>query len=94
MINKSGQGWLMLSYHEIVKCRLSISAKGELALPSALLNSAGIGANDKVFAEVTHAGILLTPCLPLPLEIYSAERIADFDAMEEELRRTISTRID
>ncbi len=64
---------------------LSVSGRGLVALPAELRKAAGIGLKDTLIAETTPEGILLRPAVTLPVEIYSRERIAEFDAAEEEL---------
>jgi len=40
---------------------------------------------DSLIAETTPEGILLRPAVTLPVEIYSAKRVAEFDDSEAEL---------
>jgi hypothetical protein len=47
--------------------------------------AAGISPKDSLIAETTAEGILLRPAVTLPIEIYSPERVAEFDAAEEDL---------
>ena len=68
-----------------MQVKLSVSSRGLVALPSAMLAAAGIRAHDIVIAETTPEGILLRPAVTLPVEIYSGERIAEFDAAESEM---------
>ena len=68
-----------------MQVKLSVSSRGLVALPSAMLAAAGIRAHDIVIAETTPEGILLRPAVTLPVEIYSGERIAEFDAAEAEV---------
>jgi bifunctional DNA-binding transcriptional regulator/antitoxin component of YhaV-PrlF toxin-antitoxin module len=51
--------------------------------------AAGIRPQDILIAETTAEGILLRPAVTLPVEIYSPERIADFDAAESELAEAL-----
>jgi hypothetical protein len=51
--------------------------------------AAGIRPQDILIAETTAEGILLRPAVTLPVEIYSPERIADFDAAEFELAEAL-----
>ena len=68
-----------------MQSRPSVSSRRLVALPAALRAAAGIRAYDSVIAETTPEGILLTPAVTLPVEIYSGERIAEFDAAESEM---------
>lgn len=66
---------------------LSVSGRGLVAIPVAMRKAAGIRPLDNLIAETTPEGILLRPAITLPVEIYSTERIAEFDAAEAELSR-------
>jgi antitoxin PrlF len=65
--------------------KLSVSSRGLVVLPSAMLEAAGIRTHDIVIAETTQEGILLRPAVTLPVESYSGERIGEFDAAEAEV---------
>ncbi len=45
----------------------------------------GVSGDDLLIAETTSEGVLLRPAVTLPVEIYSDERIAEFEAAEREL---------
>lgn len=51
--------------------------------------AAGIRPQDNLIAETTSEGILLRPAVTLPVEIYTRERIAEFDAGESELSHAL-----
>lgn len=64
---------------------ISVSGRGLIALPAEMRKAAGIRPQDSLIAEATPDGILLRPAITLPIEIYSKERVAEFDAAEAEL---------
>jgi len=68
-----------------MKATLSISGRGLIALPAKMREAAGIRPQDNIIAETTPEGILLRPAVTVPIEIYSDERIAEFDQAEAEL---------
>ncbi len=68
---------------------LSVSGRGLIALPAAMRKAAGIRPQDSLIAETTPEGILLRPAVTLPVEIYSPERISEFDAAESELTEVL-----
>ena len=68
---------------------LSVSGRGLIALPAAMRQAVGIRPQDSLIAETTSEGILLRPAVTLPVEIYSQERIAEFDAAESELSQAL-----
>ena len=68
-----------------MRVTLSVSGRGLIALPAAMRKAAGIRPQDNLIAETTSEGILLRPAVTLPVEIYTRERIAEFDAGDSEL---------
>jgi bifunctional DNA-binding transcriptional regulator/antitoxin component of YhaV-PrlF toxin-antitoxin module len=68
-----------------MKATLSISGRGLIALPAKMREAAGIRPQDNIIAETTPEGILLRPAVTVPIEIYSDERIAEFEQAEAEL---------
>ena len=71
---------------------LTITDRGVISLPAALRRAVGLRPNDQVIAEATPDGILLRPAVTLPVEHYSAARIAEFDAGEKQLADFFTTR--
>ena len=61
-----------------------------IALPAEMRKEAGILPQDSLIAETTPEGILLRPALTLPVENYTAERMAEFDAAEAELAQVLA----
>lgn len=53
---------------------------------------AGIRPQDTLIAETTPEGILLRPAVTLPVEIYTPERLAEFDAAEADLAAVLTKR--
>ena len=70
---------------------LTLTDRGVISLPAALRRAVGLRPNDQVIAEATPEGILLRPAVTLPVEHYSAARIAEFDAGEKELADFFTT---
>ena len=68
-----------------MKSTLTVSSRGVVTLPAKLRAALGINTDAHVIAEATPEGILLRPAVTLPLEMYSAARINEFDAAEVEL---------
>ena len=63
----------------------TVTARGSLTLPKELRKKAGILDGGPVQVIYTEEGILIRPVSAFPLEIYTKERIAEFDKMESEL---------
>lgn len=68
-----------------MKTTLTITERGVITLPAKLRRAMGLAANDQLIAETTPDGLLLKPAVTLPIELYSDERLREFDAAEAEL---------
>ena len=64
---------------------LTISSRGVVTLPAKLRQAMGLKGVDQLIAETTPEGLLLRPAVTLPIELYSAERVDEFDQAETEL---------
>ena len=64
---------------------ITVSGRGLIAIPAKLRKAAGIRPRDNLIAETTSEGILLRPAMTLPIELYTSERVAEFDTAEAEL---------
>ena len=69
---------------------LTINSRGVVTLPAKLRQAMGLKADDQLIAETTPQGLLLRPAVTLPLEIYTAERVQEFDAGEAELAAVLA----
>ena len=72
-----------------MQAKVSVSSRGVVALPAAMLNAAGIRTQSGIIAEATAEGILLRPAETPPVEIHTRERIAEFDAAESGLEKAV-----
>lgn len=68
-----------------MKTTLTITERGVITLPAKLRQAMGLAANDQLIAETTPDGLLLKPAVTLPIELYSDERLREFDEAEAEL---------
>ena len=68
-----------------MKTTLTVSSRGVVTLPAKFREALGISANDHVIAEATAEGILLRPTVTLPIEMYSAARVKEFNSAEADL---------
>ena len=78
-----------LCYSARMKTTLTVSSRGVVTLPAKFREALGISVNDHVIAEATPEGILLRPTVTLPIEMYSAARIKEFDSAEADLAATL-----
>lgn len=70
-----------------MKIALTVTRRGAVTLPAKLCRELGLRADDQLIAETTADGLLLRPAITLPAEIYSAQRIGEFDRGEAELEK-------
>lgn len=56
-----------------------------MTLPKPLRKTLGVDKGGIVMAEVTDEGIVLHPATAFPIELYSDDRIAEFDAEDAAL---------
>ncbi|MGA1137557.1 MAG: AbrB/MazE/SpoVT family DNA-binding domain-containing protein [bacterium] len=73
-----------------MKSTITVSGRGLISLPAAMRKEYGIKAQDNLIAETTSEGILLRPAVTLPVEIYTSDRIQEFDDSELELEKIMS----
>lgn len=81
---------LHICYSARMKATLTITSRGLVTLPAKLRQAMGLKADDLLIAETTPEGLLLRPAVTLPVEIYSDERIREFDAAEAELAKALA----
>ncbi len=63
---------------------ININGRGTLTLPKDLRQRLGIQASGQVVVEETSKGLLLRAGAPVPVEIYSGKRLAEFARNNEE----------
>jgi AbrB family looped-hinge helix DNA binding protein len=73
-----------------MQATLTINSRGVVTLPAKLRQAMGLKADDQLIAETTPQGLLLRPAVTLPLEIYTAARVQEFDAGEAELAAVLA----
>lgn len=73
-----------------MKATVTITSRGIITLPAKLRDAMGLKAEDLLIAEMTAEGILLRPAVTLPIEMYSAKRIREFDDAEADLAKVLA----
>ena len=66
---------------------IQINGRGAMTLPKALRRTLGVERGGTVVAEPSDQGILLRPGVTFPIELYTDERVAEFDAADAEIGR-------
>ena len=75
-----------------MQATLTINSRGVVTLPAKLRQAMGFFADGQLIAETTPQGLLLRPAITLPLEMYSAERVQEFDDEEAKLAAVMRKR--
>ena len=75
-----------------MQATLTINSRGVVTLPAKLRQAMGLKADDQLIAETTPQGLLLRPAVTLPLELYSPERVQEFDQAEADLAAVLPKR--
>ena len=72
-----------------MKTTVTVTRRGVVTLPAKLREALGIKADDQLIAETTPEGLLLRPAVTLPIELYTEQRIREFDAAEAALAQAL-----
>src|SRR5206468_553168 len=72
-----------------MKATLTVTSRGVVTLPAKLRRALGLRADDHLIAETTPDGLLLRPAVALPVELYTEQRIREFDEAEAELGKVL-----
>lgn len=75
-----------------MKASVIVTSRGVVSLPAKLRRAAGIKPDDQLIAETTPDGILLRPAVTLAVEIYSDDRIREFEVEEDKLAKALAKR--
>lgn len=75
-----------------MRATLTITDRGVVTLPAKLRQALGLKPNDQVIAETTPEGLLLRPAVTLPLEMYTPQRVREFEESEAELANVLAKR--
>jgi bifunctional DNA-binding transcriptional regulator/antitoxin component of YhaV-PrlF toxin-antitoxin module len=63
---------------------ININQRGTLTLPKEMRRRLGVSANGQIVAEETEEGVLLRAGVTFPVEMYSENRVAEFQRNNEE----------
>jgi len=75
-----------------MQATLTLNSRGVVTLPAKLRQAMGLKTADQLIAQTTPQGILLRPVVTLPIELYTPERIEEFDRAEAELAGVLGQR--
>jgi antitoxin PrlF len=71
---------------------IKINSRGSMTLPKPLREKLGVGTGGLIVAEATDHGVVLEPAATFPIELYSDERIAEFDEADAALKQRLDQR--
>lgn len=69
---------------------ININERGTLTLPKGMRQRLGLRGEGQVIAEETSEGVVLKPGAAFPIEIYTDERIAEFQKNNEDALKGFS----
>lgn len=69
---------------------IQANARGIITLPKEIKKVLGLERGGILMAEPCDEGVMLIPAVAFPIEIYSKERVAEFDSAEEELKNVMT----
>lgn len=69
--------------------KIIIGQRGVLTLPAKLRKRYDLKESDELMVEETAQGLLLRPCVSMPIEFYSEERISEFTEDDTELGKAL-----
>ncbi len=60
-----------------------MNERGTITIPAPMRKTFGLKGSDRLIIEDTEQGLLLRPSISVPLEIYTEERIQEFNSDEQ-----------
>ncbi len=76
-----------IQYYGFMTLTIQISERGTLTLPKSLRKTLGLDHGGIVTAQPHENGLLLRPSVVLPVELYTDERVKEFDEADKQLSR-------
>lgn len=77
-----------------MKTVINVTKRGVLTLPVKFRRQLGLTDDNLVIAESTPEGVLLRPAVALPIEIYTDERVREFDESEAKLAAEFDSEVE
>jgi AbrB family looped-hinge helix DNA binding protein len=71
---------------------IAVNERGCMTLPKAMRKTIGIEQGGVVMVEVQGNAIFIRPAVAFPVELYSDERVAEFDEADKELAGHLKNR--
>jgi AbrB family looped-hinge helix DNA binding protein len=71
---------------------IQVNERGSLTLPKKLRRALGIEKGGVMVVEPAEGGLLLRPAVAYPIELYTDDRVREFDAADRALKRRLGRR--
>jgi bifunctional DNA-binding transcriptional regulator/antitoxin component of YhaV-PrlF toxin-antitoxin module len=71
---------------------IQVNERGSLTLPKSLRKKLGIERGGVVIAELSTEGLVLKPAVSFSIELYSDERLEEFDKADRELGQYLKSK--
>jgi len=71
---------------------IQVNERGSLTLPKKLRRALGIEQGGVMVVEPAEGGLLLRPAVAYPIELYTDDRVREFDAADRALKRKLGRR--
>ena len=68
---------------------IQISERGTMTLPKPFRKALGVDKGGVVMVDVGEGGIVLHPAVAYPIELYTDDRIAEFDKADHDLGKSL-----
>lgn len=75
-----------------MRCKVTINQRGVITIPVRMRRSFGIRSEDELIIEQTEEGLLIRPAFTLPIEVYSEERIDEFESESKKIGKLLSSK--
>lgn len=69
---------------------IQISERGVMTLPKPLRRTLGVEKGGIVMVDVEENGVVLRPAAAFPIELYTDDRVAEFDEADRELAKRLA----
>ena len=73
-----------------MKDEITINERGTLTIPAAFRKALGLSGTQRMIVEATDEGLLLRPATLVPVELYSDQRIQEFEEEEQAVSKVLS----
>ena len=71
---------------------IQVGPRGTLTLPKAVRKALGLEKGGLAIVETAAEGVILKPAVSFPIEMYTAERVAEFDRADAALAKRLERR--